>query len=111
MKSFVSSKSTKKGKSVKINLAVAWYKSEQWQQLREVSVDSDELEDTWEEWLTIAERNLKNIIVQGVFSQKVLLDVEELQAWCKERGFQVNGESRSYYAAWLLQEMDKVRCS
>jgi len=100
-------KHRKKKESVKINLAVAWYKPEQWEMLCEISEDSDQLEETYGEWLAHAEKTLKNIIAQGVFPEKILLDVEELQAWCKERGLPINGESRSHYAAWLLQERDK----
>ena len=50
---------------------------------------------------------MKAFAVQRVFPEKVLVDVEALLAWCNERGLPVNGESRSQYAAWLLQEKDK----
>jgi len=39
---------------------------------------------------------------------KVTVDTEELLLWCNERGLKVNGESRSQYASWLLQEKDKA---
>ena len=93
-------------KSKKMNLAVAWYKPEQWRKLREISADSGRLEETYGEWQIHAEKAMKDFAARGVFPEKVVVDVEALLTWCNERGLPVNGESRSQYAAWLLQEKD-----
>lgn len=96
----------KKRNQPRLNLAVAWYKPEQWPRLLEISADADELEKTHAQWLANAEKALKGYAAHEVALQKVEVDTEKLLAWCNERGEPVNGESRSHYAAWLLQEMD-----
>lgn len=86
---------------------VAWYYPEQWARLREISVDADQLEATFEEWQVIAEQAMESFADHFVFPARVLVDVEELLVWCRERNQPVNGEARSQYVAWLLQERDK----
>jgi hypothetical protein len=101
----------KKGKkmrqSKKMNLSVAWYKPEQWPRLKEISADRDKLEATYGEWQIMAEKAMADFAAQGGFPEKVVVDTEELLAWCNERDLPVNGESRSRYAGWLLREEDK----
>ena len=91
-----------------LKAAIAWYKPDQWQRLREISEDRDELEETHGEWQNLAEKALKDFAAQGLSVTKATVDTEELLRWCNERGLKVNGKSRSQYASWLLQEMDKA---
>jgi hypothetical protein len=101
----------KKGKTkrtVTLKAAVAWYKPNQWQRLREISEDRDELEKTFREWEILAENAMKDLNARGLPLTKITVDTEELLLWCNERGLKVTGESRSQYASWLLQEMDKA---
>lgn len=90
-----------------MRLSIAWYKPEQWQRLLEVSVDSDRLEKTFGEWQIFAEKAMEDFAARGSFPIKVVVDVEELLAWCNENGLPVNGESRSQYTARLLREMNE----
>jgi hypothetical protein len=94
-------------KSEKLNLCVAWYKPEQWPRLLEISADSDKLEETYGEWLIIAEKALKDFAALGVFPEKMVVDVEDLLVWCRAEGVPVNGPSRSQYAALMLEERVK----
>jgi hypothetical protein len=89
-----------------VKFGVGWYKPEQWKRLLEVSEDRGNLEDTFEEWKVNAESGIRRLKNQGMMPEKVLIDVEEWFAWCKERGKSMNGESRSMYIAWLLRESD-----
>ena len=100
-------KSKKRRRTPPVNLAVAWYKPEQWSRLLEISADSDELETTHAEWLSLAEKALKNLTTQGLGVAKIEVDVEDLLSWCRERDLPINGENRSRYAAWLLEERAK----
>ena len=93
--------------SKQMNLAVAWYKPGQWRRLKEISADRDRLEATYGDWQIMAEKAMKDFAAQGVFPEKVVVDTEDLLIWCNERELPVNGESRSFYASWLLKEKDK----
>ena len=49
----------------KIMLAIAWFRPEQWEQLREVAVDADILERTHGEWEKVARQTIKDLAKQG----------------------------------------------
>ncbi len=38
---------------------IAWFRASQWQLLRSLATDADDLEETHEEWVKIAEKRLK----------------------------------------------------
>jgi len=83
---------------------VCWYKPEQWQRLREIVDDPDDIEDTHEEWKKGANKAISEFQSQGIQVKKVSINVEELLAWCNERGVPVNGESRSEYVTDILRQ-------
>jgi hypothetical protein len=92
--------------SGQMQLGIAWFRSEQWSRLLEVSDDRDKLEGTFAEWECLAEEKLRSLRAQGLNVEKVIIDVEELLAWCKSRDLPVNGSARSSYVADLLRKRD-----
>ena len=84
----------------------AWYRPEQWQRVRDISSDADALEDSYEEWLSLAEAKLVELRSSGVDVKKVDIDSEQLILWCNERGFEVNASARSRYAAEKQSQLD-----
>ena len=89
------------------NVGIAWYEPDQWQQLLAVSVDRDKLEETYDEWVQDAERVIRELRRQGVQVVKVRVKIDELVAWCQSQNISVNGEARSQYAAYKLQQSSK----
>jgi hypothetical protein len=85
----------------------AWYRPAQWQRVRDISSDADALEDTYEEWLRLAEQKLTELKAGGLRVEKVDVDSEQLILWCNERGLEINAQARSRYAAEKLREMDR----
>ena len=83
---------------------VAWYRPEQWERLREVSEDVDNLEETYDAWLQTAERMIRDGIPADVWVEKIDIDVEEVVAWCNVRGLAMNAESRSRYVAEQVRQ-------
>src|SRR6266567_1153697 len=83
---------------------IAWYRSEQWERLREVSEDAENLEETYEAWLQTAERIIREGIPADQTIEKVDLDVEEVLAWCNARGLAINAETRSRYVSERLRQ-------
>jgi hypothetical protein len=82
----------------------AWYRAEQWDRLREISVDRDKLEKTHAEWVASAEESLRGMRKVGMRVEKVEVDVEELLAWCEARQLDVDGGARAKYAAEMLRQ-------
>lgn len=87
-------------------IGVAWYHSDQWERLKEVSEDRVDLEETWEEWSRGAEETLQRGRAKGLDVRKVDVDVEELVRWCQAKRRPINGESRSAFAVEKLQAGD-----
>ena len=87
-------------------IAIAWYRPEQWALLRSYSVDADQLEDTFEEWVVNAEKQFEGLQKSGMNMHKILFDIDALVSWCKERDMPLNSESRSQYAAFLMREIE-----
>jgi len=88
-------------------VGVAWYRPEQWQRLREVSIDKDVLEETHAEWVQNAEKALQEMRRLGMDPVKVDVDVEELLQWCESQHIAVSGEARSTYVATQLRLLDE----
>ncbi len=82
-------------KAEKPVVAIAWFDEAQYAKLLEVAVDRDSLHDTHEAWLQAA-RSLISKLPSDVVCAPV--QVDELMAWCQERGLPNNGSARSQYA-------------
>jgi hypothetical protein len=87
-----------------IGAAVAWYREDQWDRLREISVDRDQLDDTYAEWVVKAERVIKHLAAEGMSIEKVEIDLEDLQRWCAAQGIPVDSRARAVYAAEKANE-------
>jgi hypothetical protein len=92
---------------LRIITGVAWYRPEQWERLREVSEDVENLEETYVVWLQTAERMIRDGIPPDVRVERVDIDVEEVLAWCNARGLPMNATSRSRYVSeWVRQKYE-----
>lgn len=63
------------------------------------------LEDTYDDWLQMAERVFQQFLLAGIHVVKVDVDVDELALWCYSQGLQVDDEGRSKYAAYLAEKL------
>ncbi len=82
----------------------AWFDRTQWHHLTGVVDDRNELDDTFEKWEQNALDALRRLERQGQRAVKVHIDVDAFVAWCKGRGFPVNGTSRAEYVSFVLQQ-------
>jgi len=90
----------------RVKIGVAWYKPEQWDRLREISVDRKDVEFTYEEWLKNAQKTLGGLLLSGLDIEKYEVDVEALLAWCKSKNIPVDGKARSSYVSEKVREKD-----
>jgi len=88
----------------KIVTGVAWYRPEQWERLREVSEDVDNLEETYDAWLKTAERLIRDGIPSDVRVERINVDVEEVLAWCNVLGLPMNASSRSRFVSERVRQ-------
>lgn len=84
---------------------IAWFRANQWQLLRSLATDADHLEATHEEWVRIAEKTIEDLAKQGVRTQKIDVDVNDLQAWCSAQKRPLDSSARAAYAATHLRAL------
>ncbi len=102
-------KSTKRPTARETVTGVAWYRPEQWPRLLEASVDRSKLERTHDEWRTLATKLLADLARDGVWAQKVDVDVDELIEWCRSEGRPVDAPARAAFAALKLRQASQER--
>jgi hypothetical protein len=85
------------------NLALAWYRQDQWQLLLDYSTDSDRLERTYQEWLQHVEKKVNEMGKEGINVVKIDINIEEMKKWCERHDKPIDGYTRSEYAVFLAQ--------
>ena len=87
---------------------IAWYRREQWSRLREVSADRDRLEDSYDNWLEIAQKAILDTTHTALSPRRVDIDVEDLVAWCRAAGRPVDAAARAEYTVTKLKQEDQM---
>jgi hypothetical protein len=82
---------------------LAWFTPEQWPRLMEVSSDGATLGKDHASWLAQAELDFNGLKAIGVTIRKILVDVEDLTAWCRRNRRPVDGDARTAYVADQLR--------
>jgi hypothetical protein len=88
-------------------VGIAWYRPEQWEKLRLISKDKNNLERTHSEWLKSAEDLLIKLDIEGFNVVRFEVDVEELLKWCQKNKRPVDGKARSHYVQEMLQSKNQ----
>ncbi len=81
------------------NAALAWYRPEDYDTLRAVFDDGDELDETYEEWLAGVQKLERQLQANGIHPVHVILDLDTFTAWCQYEGLPRNAAARSRFAA------------
>src|SRR5438094_9234876 len=91
-------KVTKRTTGRKPVAGVAWYSSTQWQYLRQVAADPERLEQTYQEWLVVAERACREMESSGIAIGTVPPGVQDLIDWCRGRSLRLAATARAHCA-------------
>ena len=83
---------------------VAWYSPEQWEQMKAVVPDPENLEPSYEEWVSMASAALVQLKEAGIVWEKVLIEAEEFVAWCEEGQRALGSSARSQFAAEKIRQ-------
>jgi endo-alpha-1,4-polygalactosaminidase (GH114 family) len=84
-------------------IGIGFYKREQWTRLLERASDSYRLESSYDEWLEVVTSSVEKIRAQGIKPVLVDVDIEELTDYCKKKGLENNGATRSMFVAELAR--------
>lgn len=82
-------------------IGLAWFSKGQWEHLQRIT--ADEVEETWEEWATNAERMVAQLKKKGVHVETVAIDVSELELYCRAKGKPCDSAARAELATLKLK--------
>lgn len=88
-----------KSAAVSPRVAVNWYTPAEWAKVKASSIDAERFENTYEEWLEMAEKALVGLRANGVAAYKSHIDAGQLLAWCLAHGKANEAASRAEYVA------------
>jgi hypothetical protein len=86
---------------------VAYYTKEAYAQLLQDAGDRIKLCDTYEEWLQVYERSIKNMRKEGIETHPYVMDMMELKAWCKAHRLPNTGKSRARFVSEKMSAWQK----
>lgn len=89
-------------------IGVAWFREDEWPKLREVVDDPKQLESSFEDWRSGAEKHMVDLLARGIQAEPVYVHVDELVEWCQENKRPVNLQATSDYVAERMQAMYSV---
>jgi len=73
--------------------------------LLEVSVDREDLERSYDEWLGAIPSRISEIEDAGLKPHKIDVSIAELIAWCQSQGRVVDGAARAEYVAHKVRQL------
>lgn len=80
-------------------VGVAWYRREDWKEIRRIMADRHVLPRHYKQWLEGAEKTLDHLRLQGVLAEKAYIDPETFPDWCRARGMDIDAKARTTFAA------------
>ena len=80
-------------------VGVAWYSEDCWRRVKAAAADPDRFEATYPEWWAMATEAIGKLKQVGVNPLKVLVDADELSAWCQLHNKPNNAESRAEFVS------------
>jgi len=85
-----------------MQIGVSWYTADEWRLVKATSTDADRFEETYEDWVAMAEEATKNMLGAGITTERVHVVASELLAWCLANGKSNDAASRSEYVSHVL---------
>lgn len=80
-------------------VGIAWYRPEDWEEIRRIAADADKLDETHDAWMRGAEVQREQMGRAGYYVHKVVIDPKKWAAWSRRKGMPLNGASRAQYVA------------
>ena len=91
------------------NIGIVWYTVEEWGKMKDISSDSERLEDSFTEWESMAQKILNDMKAAGIVGTKVFVKAEEFFVWCKIHSLPADAASRSRYVSEIMSKRDSSK--
>ena len=80
-------------------VGVGWYTQDEWVKVRSAAVDSERFEETYTEWLRMAEGALADLRATGIGAEKSYVNASELLAWRRAHNRPNDGAARAQFVS------------
>ena len=80
-------------------VGVGWYTEAEWEKVKGAAVDAERFEETYAEWVQMAEEALVELQATGVLAQRSYIKATELLAWCLAHNKPNDGASRAEFVS------------
>jgi hypothetical protein len=85
--------------NARLAIGVAWYRPEDWERLRQLCPDREQMHHRYEDWQTEAKRAERAMKHDGYTVLRVVIDPDELAGWCAIRGLTPTPDVRAQYVS------------
>ena len=82
-----------------MRVSVGWYTEQQWANVKAAAVDPERFEETYDQWVEVAEDALAKLHSAGVNAAKCNVVADELLFWCLAHGKPNDAASRAQYVS------------
>ena len=82
-----------------LSVGVGWYTEEEWAKVKAAAADPERFEETYSEWVQVAEEALAKLRASGVSAGKSYVKAEKLLAWCLAHNKRNDGAARAQFVA------------
>ena len=91
-------------KEKKRTLLVAWFKESQWDHLKQIISDPENLGESYVEWRRQAEEHISMFRSTNGIVKKISVDTEKMLIWANENNIKLESSNLSSYAMHLFEE-------
>jgi hypothetical protein len=82
-----------------VKVGVTWYTEEEWALVKAAATDAERFEETYADWVAMAEESTQDLLAEGVVTERVLITASELLAWCLAHGKENNASARAEFVS------------
>ncbi len=80
-------------------VAMAWWRREEWAEVRALFADPERFSPNYDVWLARAEQQLMQLKMRGQPVRRVEVGLDAVRAWCARHGRNINADERAGLAA------------
>ncbi len=86
-----------KQKKMNRPINLAYYEQKDWNRFLQMIDDKASMHNTWQEWYKAFEKLENDLGRQGFITRRVIVDIDELNNYCKIQGMKNDGKARSKF--------------
>lgn len=80
-----------------IGIKLAYYRKKDWKRFVKIIDDREKMHDIWYDWHKDFERAKRDLTNQGFEVVDIIIDLDELIEYCRQRGIKNDGKARSQF--------------